>query len=134
MSEKKQRKRRKTVAIIADLQSTLRSMGYHYTGDNLNEMQKLVKEISVERTGKPPCWKRAFNQKSEACLRCEIIRECGEASVQPKLDLTELLPEPIECALCDGDLIIELIDESGSIVDYACSTDGCSQTMSRQGA
>lgn len=133
MSEKKQRNRRKKAVIIADLQSKLRSLGYHYTGGDLNEMRKLVKDVTIEREEKPPCWRRAFDPKSEACLRCEIIKDCGENSIQPRFDLKDVLTEPVECDLCDGDLMIELIDESGAIVDYACSTDGCSQTMRRQG-
>lgn len=134
MSEKKQRGRRKNAKIKEDLQIQLQAFGYQYTGDDINEMRSLVKQIPKETQDLPDCWGRSFDPRSEACLRCELLKECGESAIQPRFDLVEPLVEPVECALCDGDLIIELFNDDGKIVDHACSTAGCGQTMSGQGA
>jgi len=131
MSGKTERRKRRKVEIVADLQGQLQALGYQYVGDSVDEMRDILKQVNDERKDKPPCWGRSFDPKAERCLRCELIKECGEVSIQPRFDL-EIPEEPEECALCDGDLIIELYGDSGKVTDHACSTTGCSQTLSKQ--
>ena len=131
MSGKRERRKRRKVEIVADLQAKLQAHGYQYVGDNdTKEMERVLRQVEALRKDKPPCWARSFDPRAERCLKCELIKECGEVSVQPRFDLEEP-GEPVECPVCDGDLIIELYGDDGKVTHYACSSEGCSQVIKR---
>jgi len=116
--------------VLYNLNLEAHGRGVHYIGDDPVQLAKILSAVDAARKGKPPCYLRSFSPTDRLCKACELHDDCGESMILPRFTL-----EPMtiaECDLCDGDLHVALYNDKGEIVDYACSTMGCRNTLSQQ--
>jgi hypothetical protein len=93
------------------------------------EISDLLKKVKKERGNKPDCFSRSFSSVAAACRVCDLRSTCGGP-------LSQTDPDKIVfevCSVCEtGLLSLECHNEVGLIVDYKCSTDGCTNSLLRQ--
>lgn len=116
-----------------DLLCRLHACGLHYAGDNNADLEQLVVSAEAERHDMPLCFARSYSSRSSDCRTCDIRRRCEEGS--PRWQMPLVIVPVVECGEpgCDGDLIVDLCDGAGNVVDRGCSTPGCPGTVSRRG-
>jgi hypothetical protein len=118
--------------VLYQLNRKLHSLGVQYVGDDPEAAAELLKTVQAERAGKPPCYSRSFVHDDLTCRQCEEFRSCCSSVVYPKF--TTEVPDQglVSCEWCDGDFTVELFEDSGKVIDFGCSTDGCRNTWRRQ--
>jgi hypothetical protein len=105
------------------------AMGLHYLGEDPQELAQIISNARRAREGLPPCYRRSFGPADKLCRRCDLYDKCGEQTIFPEFALAGDEIEP--CDWCDGDLVILLYDETGTVRDRACSTPGCRRTLEK---
>lgn len=105
------------------------SYGYHLAG-TLPEQRRELERIRKERQGLPLCFRRSYSDTAPECRVCDAASRCSHDKPVPAyVPPTELDPRP--CPNCEvGQLSIEVLNEvTGEVVDYGCTTDGCTYTL-----
>jgi hypothetical protein len=107
-------------------------LGYTLTGEKLGELREEIALVRAEREGKPPCYRRMYDQSVPHCRVCDLVHDCAAEDVPAYVPPDELRPEP--CNACGtGALTVELVDQaSDNVRDYGCSTGGCTNTLLQQ--
>jgi hypothetical protein len=108
-------------SLLYRLNVDLQTLGLQYRGNDPEELGRILQQAQAERSDKPACFARSFDPRSILCQRCDLWDDCGKLTIPVERN-------PKECDLCDGDLLIALYDDSGTIRDYGCSTPGCRNT------
>lgn len=116
--------------ILFRLNVDAQKLGIQYLGTDPQELAKIIAMAQASRRGKPPCFLRSFSAVDQLCRQCDEYQLCGDKTIVPHFVL-EARPL-LECDMCDGDLIIDLFDDHGHVVDQACSTPGCRNTHYQQ--
>jgi hypothetical protein len=118
-------------AEIERIKKEAASFGYSLDFETPREYRDAILEIRKKRDNKPPCYKRLFEVTAPQCRICEVAKVCGEV---PEIDpITKNELEPIQCKQCQvGRLCIECRAEKNELVDYACTTLGCENTLLSQ--
>jgi hypothetical protein len=104
--------------------------GIRITTDKLADARELVLRIRKERAGMPPCFHRAYLTTDPRCRICDLRWRCAGPDVPPEYLPPEDL-DPVPCELCDKGLLNRELRHPYSevVMDYACTTPGCSQTL-----
>jgi hypothetical protein len=118
--------------ILCQLNLQAQELGVQYIGNDPEELAKLIGMVAASRAGRPPCFLRSYSPMARLCKQCDHFMECGERTIMPKMRLAP--EELIECDMCDGDLIMVLYNDHGTVVDMGCSTPGCLNILSMQKA
>lgn len=107
------------------------ALGFHYLGDNVQMLRQLIAQREAEREGKPPCYIKSYDHTAKECQICDEREACSKKSVQARVDFSKQIPM-IECAECDGELLVELLNNDGAVVDYGCTSIECGNTLEKQ--
>jgi hypothetical protein len=97
----------------------------------LPRLRDIVAQLRKERADKPPCFRRSYSDVATQCKLCDLRFDCGgdEASHQQQEGQQQIEP----CTKCNfGTLQVELKDDDGNVVDYGCTSEFCTNTMSAQ--
>jgi len=108
-----------------------RELGLHYLGNDIAELRNIVDQERAVREGKPDCYSQSYSRTDPRCGRCEASQDCSGLMLRPQIGLFDV-PEMIGCDWCDGDLIMELTDDTGAVIDRACSSPDCHNTARNQ--
>ena len=105
----------------------LAEFGVQYVGRAPAEALSALEKIRESLAGKPHCFARSVHPDDPVCRSCDEYLACRSGVVVPQFPRTAV--DFQECDVCDGDLTVELYNEQGTIVDYGCTTEGCSRTV-----
>ena len=119
-----------------------RALGLHYVGNSTAEVRQVIQDESDLRAGKPPCYTQSYSPTDRKCRKCELQHDCGPLTVDPLVNLHEAPDvDELKCfglggtedrRRCDGDLLIELTNSKGEVLDRACTSPDCHQTLRNQ--
>lgn len=107
-------------------------MGVQYLGSDTDQLARLIASMKEARSGMPPCYLRSYSPTDKLCHQCDVSAKCQERTIVPNFPTDAEEIEECSAVMCDGDLHIELFNDRGDVIDRACSTPGCTNTLSKQ--